>query len=91
MNKLAAMRTFRRVIELGSFTAAASDLRLSKSAVSKHVALLERDLQRPLLTRTSRRLRPTPAGERYVAVCARVLDELSKVEAEFGPPEPLLA
>ena len=63
-SKLVAMRTLRRVIELGSFIAAADDLGLSKSAVSKHVALLEAHLGRALLYRSTRRLRATPAGER---------------------------
>jgi DNA-binding transcriptional LysR family regulator len=35
MNKLRAITVFRRVIELGSFKAAAEDMRLSKAAISK--------------------------------------------------------
>ena len=53
MDKLTAMRTFRRVVELQSFSAAANDQRLSNGAVSKQVAELEASLGVTLLTRTT--------------------------------------
>jgi len=85
MNKLLAMQTLRRVIELGSFTAAARDLRMSKSAVSKHISQLERELNRPLLIRSTRsRLRATVEGEHYAALSARVLDEIQRTEASLA-------
>ena len=38
MDKLASLRAFAKVVELGSFSEAGQQLRLSRSAVSKHVA-----------------------------------------------------
>ena len=48
MNRLAAMETFVRVVETGSFSAAARDLKLGQPAVSKTIAQLEKRLGQPL-------------------------------------------
>lgn len=80
MDKLALMRTFRRVVERGSFAGAARDLGLSNAAVSKHVAELERVLGAPLLSRTTRRLSVTEAGQGYHARCVRILDDIEEAE-----------
>lgn len=57
--------TFVRVVEDGSFTAAAAALHVPKSSVSRSVARLERDLGVRLLQRTTRKLRVTDAGREY--------------------------
>jgi DNA-binding transcriptional LysR family regulator len=57
--------TFVRVVEAGSFTAAARQLGLPKSSVSRGVARLEEDLGVRLLQRTTRKLHLTEAGQRY--------------------------
>ncbi|MEL5320305.1 LysR family transcriptional regulator [Serratia nevei] len=44
MDKLSAMKTFMRVAELGSLSAAARDLRLTQPAVSQQIAALEQRL-----------------------------------------------
>jgi len=49
MNRLAAMETFLRVVETGSFSAAARDLKLGQPAVSKTIAQLEHRLGVQLL------------------------------------------
>lgn len=82
MDRLTAMRTFRTVVEVGGFSAAARKLGLSKAAVSKQVAELEAHFGTALLHRTTRRLNATDAGRRYFENCIRLLDELSEVEAE---------
>lgn len=84
MDKLASMRTFRRVVELQSFSAAANDQRLSNGAVSKQVAELEARLGVTLLTRTTRRLRLTDAGRAYYERCARILDDIEETELALG-------
>lgn len=48
MDKLRALTVFRRIVELGSFQAAAKDLRLSKAAVTKNINELEIALETPL-------------------------------------------
>ncbi len=84
MDQFTAMKVFRRVIELEGFSAAARDLRLSNAAVSKNVSELEVDLGVRLLTRTTRRLSVTEAGEAYYRRCVRVLDELDEARDEVS-------
>src|SRR5437763_6758911 len=61
------MEAFVRAIELRSFTAAARELKLTPSALSKLVTRLERSLRVRLLNRSTRRIAPTPEGELFVA------------------------
>lgn len=82
MDQLTAMRTFRRVVELGSFTAAARSLGLSKAAVSKQIGELEGHLGATLIHRTTRRLSTTEVGNAYFESCIRLLDEFEAAEAE---------
>jgi DNA-binding transcriptional LysR family regulator len=84
VNKLVAMHTFRRVVERGGFSAAAADLELSNAAVSKHVRELEEELGVALMTRTTRRIRLTEAGEDYFRRCCRILDDIEAAELEAG-------
>ncbi|HVO01442.1 MAG TPA: LysR family transcriptional regulator [Candidatus Cybelea sp.] len=81
MDQIAAMRSFRKVLELGSFSAAARQLGLSKAAVSKQVSELEAYLGATLIHRTTRRLHPTDAGQAYLESAAAVLDELEAADA----------
>jgi DNA-binding transcriptional LysR family regulator len=70
MDRTSAMSTFVRVVELGSFSAAARALRLGQPAVSKLVASLERELGVRLLARSAgatRAVRPTEAGAAFYA------------------------
>ncbi len=84
MDKFAAMRTFRRVVELHGFSAAARDLKLSNAAVSSHVRELEEELGVALLARTTRHVSPTEAGRAYYERCARILDDLTETELALG-------
>lgn len=81
MDKLAAMRTFRRIVELGSFRAAATDRGLSKAGVSKQLIELERELGASLIARTTRKLATTEAGQAYFQQCVRILDDIAELEA----------
>ena len=63
MDKLSSMRTYRRVVELGSFRAAATDRGLSNAGVSKQIIELEAELGASLITRTTRKLTITQAGQ----------------------------
>jgi len=61
MDKLTSIKAFTRVVQHGSFAAAARELRLSRSAVSKYVIDLEQALGVQLLVRTTRSASPTDA------------------------------
>ena len=80
MDLLAAMRSFRRVVELGSFSRAAEDLSLSPAGLSKQIRQLEEHLGAVLIQRTTRRMSLTEAGGTYFAECCRLLDGLQELE-----------
>ncbi|WP_413725638.1 LysR substrate-binding domain-containing protein [Sodalis sp. RH16] len=81
MDKLSAMGTFVRVVESGSFSAVANELRATQSAVSKQVAALEKALGAKLLVRTTRSLALTEEGERYFEQARRLVAEIAEAEA----------
>jgi DNA-binding transcriptional LysR family regulator len=78
------MEALVRSVDLGSFSSAARELKLSPSALSKLVTRLERSLKVRLLTRTTRRIVPTAEGELFVARCRRILAEMDDAETEIG-------
>jgi DNA-binding transcriptional LysR family regulator len=78
------MEAFVRSVELGSFSAAARQLKLSPSALSKLVGRLEASLKVRLLNRTTRKLTATPEGELFLARCRRILAEMEDAETEVG-------
>ena len=65
--------SFITVVDKGSFTLAAEELSLAKSAVSQNLKRLESQLGVKLATRTTRRFSLTPAGERYYQRCKEIL------------------
>ncbi|MEJ8851938.1 LysR family transcriptional regulator [Variovorax rhizosphaerae] len=70
---LPEMVSFTRVAELGSFSAAASLLGLTPSAISRHVTRLEKQLGVQLIVRTTRHLRLTEAGAEAFARCSELV------------------
>jgi DNA-binding transcriptional LysR family regulator len=74
---------FVRVVDSGSFTAAASQLGLRKSSVSRGVARLEEDLGVKLIHRTTRRLNLTEAGAAYFARVREVTSGIDEASAEI--------
>jgi DNA-binding transcriptional LysR family regulator len=81
MDRLAHMRSFVRVAEAGSFSAAARGLGVSKAVISKHVSALEAYLGVELLRRTTRSLGLTDAGRSYLGRATDLLEELDSLEA----------
>ncbi|WP_310232545.1 LysR family transcriptional regulator [Rhizobium miluonense] len=67
------MRTFVRVVERGSLSAAARELGLGQSTVTRHINELEAAVGVPLLGRTTRRVTLTEEGSRYYANCLQIL------------------
>ena len=81
MDRFRAFNAFAKVVELGSFAAAAERLELSTSAVSRQVAELEANLETRLLNRTTRRLSLTEAGQAFYERCVQLLADLEETEA----------
>ena len=81
MYLLDKMATYVRVVEAGSFSAAAKQIRISSAAVSRQIAVLEAELRVTLLARSTRRMAVTPAGRRYYERCLRVLREVDEAQA----------
>jgi DNA-binding transcriptional LysR family regulator len=79
MDRFTGMRTFVAVARSSSFTAAAAELAISPSLVSRHVAAVEADVGVQLVHRTPRAVRLTEAGVDYATFADRILGE---IEAE---------
>lgn len=82
MDTLRSMRVFQRVVGAGSFTAAAESLDSTTGAVSRAVSELEAHLRARLLTRSTRRMALTPAGEAYLARCTQILMDIDAAEEQ---------
>jgi DNA-binding transcriptional LysR family regulator len=80
MDRIREMETFLRVVEAGSFSAAARGLDIGQPAVSKIVADLERRLGIRLLARSTRRLTPTEAGLAFYERARRAMAEADEAE-----------
>jgi DNA-binding transcriptional LysR family regulator len=80
MDKLTSIRAFTKVVAHGSFSKAAQELRLSRSAVSKYVIDLEEELGVQLLNRTTRSASPTENGLAYYEKCLAVLADLEEAD-----------
>jgi DNA-binding transcriptional LysR family regulator len=81
MNRWAAMEAFVRVVETGSFSAAARQLHLGQPAVSKMIAQLEERLGVQLLLRSTQGLTPTQAGQNYFERAKRAVEEADEAES----------
>lgn len=81
MDRLGSLRVFASVAEAGSFAEAARRLGLSAPAVTRAVLALEQRLGVQLLHRTTRSLRLTEAGARFLEDSRRVLADLDEAEA----------
>ena len=82
MDRAAEMIAFVRAVETGGFSAAARELGLTPSALSKLVTRLEDRLGARLLHRTTRRLRLTPEGEAFFNRARPILAAIDEAEAE---------
>ncbi|MDF7759075.1 HTH-type transcriptional activator AaeR [Kosakonia cowanii] len=83
MERLKRMSVFAKVVELGSFTAAARQLQMSVSSISQTVAKLEDELQVKLLNRSTRSIGLTEAGKIYYQGCRRMLHEVQDVHEQL--------
>ena len=83
MERLKRMSVFAKVVELGSFTAAARQLEMSVSSISQTVSKLEDELQVKLLNRSTRSIGLTEAGKIYYQGCRRMLFEAQDVHEQL--------
>jgi len=92
---LKQLATFVQVAELGSFTRAASVLRIAQPALSRQVRTLEVELRQPLFDRNGRGVTLTPAGQRLLAHGRGILQQVERarqdLEEQRGAAAGLLA
>lgn len=81
MDRLQSMRVFAKVVEQGSFVAAAQVLDMSNAVVTRLVADLENHLGIRLLHRSTRRMALTEPGQAYLERVRQILDEIDEAEA----------
>jgi DNA-binding transcriptional LysR family regulator len=84
MDTLLCIRTFGKVVDAGTFAAAARQLRVSPATVTKHIQHLEGRLGVRLFNRNTQKVTLTEAGARYARHCGAMLADLDHVEAELA-------
>jgi DNA-binding transcriptional LysR family regulator len=82
MLDLVRLQTLVAVVEHGSFSAAAQALHITQPAVSRQIALLERQLRTPLLLRRRGGVEPTPAGRVLLGHVTAAADRLTLAETQ---------
>lgn len=87
MDKLSALISFVRAVDLGSFSAAAKNLGISQPAVSQQVRALEETLGIRLFNRTTRSLTLTEAGSRYYPQARDIVDRLRDADLSVQSEE----
>ena len=80
MDQLGTMRVFVAVAEMQGFAAAGRRLAMSPAAVTRAIAALEERIGVRLLHRTTRALRLTEAGARFLVDCKRILGDIDEAE-----------
>ncbi|MGY3534861.1 LysR substrate-binding domain-containing protein [Bradyrhizobium embrapense] len=81
MDRLTSMSVFARVADLGSFTAAAKELRMSPTMIGKHIRFLEDRLGSQLINRSTRRQGLTELGRSYLDHCKHLLEQAEAGDA----------
>jgi DNA-binding transcriptional LysR family regulator len=90
LDDVTELRTFVRIVAAGSLSAAAREMGLALSVVSKRLATLERRTDMRLVTRSTRRLALTEEGQTLYERAQRILAEIDEAEAvlTYGRAEP---
>lgn len=84
MDRLENMEMFRRVAEMGSFSAVARQLDVARSVVTRQVAALEAHLGVKLIARSTRRLNLTSGGLAYLEKCREILSLVEAAESDVA-------
>ena len=93
MDSVAAMRMLVRVVDSGSFSAAARQLGIAPSSVSRQINELEEDLGARLFARTTRKLSLTEAGQLYYERVSNIINEVDEAKlalSQLGSPSGIL-
>lgn len=80
MDRFQSLQVFVKVAECGGFAAAARELAMSPPAVTRAVSALEDRISTRLLLRTTRSVRLTESGARFLSDCKRILADLEEAE-----------
>jgi DNA-binding transcriptional LysR family regulator len=84
MDRIDAMRVFVAAVDEGSLAGAARKLKRSATAISRALNALEDHVGVELLHRTTRTLRLSEAGQRYVIACRQMLVDLAEADMVAG-------
>ncbi len=93
MDSVAGMRILVRVVDSGSFSAAARHLGVAPSSVSRQINELEEDLGAILFARTTRKLSLTEAGQLYYERASGIINEVDEAKlalSQLGSPSGIL-
>lgn len=80
MDRLSSLELFVRIVDRGSFSAAAADLRISRPVATATINALERRLGARLLQRSTRHVQPTTEGEAYYRRCMAILADIEDAD-----------
>ncbi|MDR3522091.1 MAG: LysR family transcriptional regulator [Acidocella sp.] len=80
MDRIDAMKVFVTAVDEGSLAGASRRLKRSATAISRALAFLEAHAGAELLHRTTRSIKLSEAGERYVVACRRILVDLEEAD-----------
>jgi len=90
MDRFESMAVLMAAVDTGSLSGASRRLGMPLATVSRKVSELERRLKTRLLSRSSRKLALTDAGQLYVSACRRILDDVEEAEraasGEYSAP-----
>lgn len=84
------IRSFQQVADIGGFRAAAQKMNVSQGTLSAHIAALEEALNVQLMARTTRVIKLTPAGERFLIAIRKSLEDLNKAVLDVVQDESVI-
>ena len=83
MDSIKSLKIFVRLAENGSFSKTARELSLGQASVSKQISALEKMLKTKLISRTTRQLKLTEAGEKFKIQASAIVEQYDFVIGEF--------
>jgi len=81
VERIQAIRLFVRIVDLGSFSKAAIEMRIGQPAATKQIGRMETQLGARLLYRSTRGVSPTEIGLRYYEKCKLISQHVEEAES----------